>query len=161
MFLLSILYFIYVTFSICFYPFLYVYTYYVYCHAPAYQDKFLVCENILGNKPDSEVVITCAGFHEMKCGNSPHLKWDYSQSPDTQKSVTSVQMNITAKNLCLHLRDRFPPSPFQNKPFDQWLVSSVVTSSAAISQSTHSWLSHKPEPTRVRKIKARFHTLTA
>ncbi len=26
----------------------------VYCYAPTYQDKFLVCENLLGNKPDSD-----------------------------------------------------------------------------------------------------------
>ncbi len=28
--------------------------FYVYCYAPAYQDKFLVCENLFGNKSDSD-----------------------------------------------------------------------------------------------------------
>ncbi len=28
--------------------------YYVYCYAPKHQDKFLVCVNLLGNKPNSD-----------------------------------------------------------------------------------------------------------
>lgn len=27
---------------------------YIYCYAPTYQVKFLVCENLLGNKTDSD-----------------------------------------------------------------------------------------------------------
>ncbi len=45
------------TCSSCFHPFLCFPTYYVYCYAPAYQDKFLVCENLFGNKPDSDFEI--------------------------------------------------------------------------------------------------------
>ncbi len=31
-----------------------MYYIYVYCYAPTYQVKFLVCENLLGNKTDSD-----------------------------------------------------------------------------------------------------------
>ncbi len=48
----------YLTCSICFDRFLYVSTYYVYCSAPTYQDQFLVCENLLGNKSDSDINTT-------------------------------------------------------------------------------------------------------
>ncbi len=42
------------TCSTCFHLFLYFSIYYVYCYAPTYQDKFLVCENLLCSKSDSD-----------------------------------------------------------------------------------------------------------
>ncbi len=38
----------------CFHLSLYFFLLTVYCYALIYQGKFLVCENLLGNKPDSD-----------------------------------------------------------------------------------------------------------
>ncbi len=40
--------------STCFHIFLHFSTYYVYSYASTYQDKFLVCEHLLGSKTDSD-----------------------------------------------------------------------------------------------------------
>ncbi len=42
------------TCSTCFHLLLYFSTYHVYYYAPTHQDKFRVCENLLGNKSDSD-----------------------------------------------------------------------------------------------------------
>ncbi len=34
--------------------YLLIFSYYVYCYPPKYRGKFLVCENVLGSKPDSD-----------------------------------------------------------------------------------------------------------
>ncbi len=44
------------TCTTCFHLYLYFSTHYVYCYASTYQDEFLVCENLLGSKSDSDVV---------------------------------------------------------------------------------------------------------
>ncbi len=53
---MSILYllFIFLTFSVLFLLSSFLC---VYCLAPIYQGKFLVCENLLGNKPDSDFAL--------------------------------------------------------------------------------------------------------
>ncbi len=48
--------------------FLYFSAYYVCCYAPTYQDKFLVCENLLGNKSDSIVCFPAINRHRTETG---------------------------------------------------------------------------------------------
>ncbi len=50
---------VYFLFHLCFCPavlaFIFLIFLYVYCYAPIYQINFLLCENLLGNNPDSDL----------------------------------------------------------------------------------------------------------